>query len=63
MPPKGKYTDPKLRDEIKEELKESDKGKKTTVAKQLLPVGSCTAPSWSFDWAYYSGLFVDSDAL
>lgn len=26
MPPKDKYTDPKLRDEIKEELKQSDKG-------------------------------------
>ncbi|KAG8631583.1 hypothetical protein KVT40_000723 [Elsinoe batatas] len=26
MPPKGKYTDPKLRDEVKEELHNSDKG-------------------------------------
>ncbi|KAF2482424.1 hypothetical protein BDY17DRAFT_252238 [Neohortaea acidophila] len=26
MPPKGKYTDPKLREEVKEELKQSDKG-------------------------------------
>lgn len=26
MPPKDKYTDPELRDEIKEELKQSDKG-------------------------------------
>lgn len=26
MPPKQKYTDPKLRDQVKEELKQSDKG-------------------------------------
>jgi len=26
MPPKDKYTDPKLRDEVKEEIKQSDKG-------------------------------------
>ena len=26
MPPKDKYTDPKLRDEVKEELMQSDKG-------------------------------------
>lgn len=26
MPPKDKYSDPKLRDEVKEELKQSDKG-------------------------------------
>lgn len=26
MPPKGKYTDPELREEVKEELKEGDKG-------------------------------------
>ncbi len=28
MPPKDKYSDPKLRDEIKEELMQSDKGGK-----------------------------------
>ena len=28
MPPKDKYSDPKLRDEVKEELKQSDKGGK-----------------------------------
>jgi hypothetical protein len=26
MPPKDKYTDPKLRDEVKEEIHNSDKG-------------------------------------
>lgn len=26
MPPKDKYTDPELRDKVKEELKASDKG-------------------------------------
>jgi hypothetical protein len=26
MPPKQKYTDPKLRDEVKEDIKQSDKG-------------------------------------
>lgn len=26
MPPKQKYTDPKLRDEVKEEVQQSDKG-------------------------------------
>ena len=26
MPPKKKYTDPKLRDEVKEEVQEGDKG-------------------------------------
>lgn len=26
MPPKDKYTDPKLREEVKEEIKEGDKG-------------------------------------
>jgi hypothetical protein len=28
MPPKEKYTDPKLRDEVKEEIHQSDKGGK-----------------------------------
>lgn len=26
MPPKNKYTDPKLREEVKEDIKQSDKG-------------------------------------
>ena len=28
MPPKNKYTDPKLRDQVKEEIQQGDKGGK-----------------------------------